>query len=214
MFSIELLFDFNKESNKSPSHKARKKTKKLKHDNLISKSEKKKEKREKSVKTTPKSDKKALNNSSSSSAKKSSPPLTLNNSATNVLNSTSSKCLDRNVLNTLNIMHKQAIKASLIGIWLCCCCCSLIRALFNFSILGTSNCSTKSSDDTVGSNDYNVKAMTKMINTNIDCKLLKDCSIMDLGEFDVREQLGPEVSNAVDDYLSKLKILFLAINSN
>jgi hypothetical protein len=53
----------------------------------------------------------------------------------------------------------------------------------------------------VGS-DFNVKKMTKMVKTNIDCKLLKDCPIMDLAEYDIREQLGPEVSNAVDEYLS------------
>ena len=65
-----------------------------------------------------------------------------------------------------------------------------------------SKTSTNTNESKSINNDYNDKAMTKMLNTNIDCKLLKECSIMDLNEFEIREQLGPEVSKAVDEHIS------------
>jgi hypothetical protein len=49
--------------------------------------------------------------------------------------------------------------------------------------------------------------MTKLTSSNIDFKLLKDCSILDADELDLRDQLGPDISIAVDNYLSKLKQL-------
>ncbi len=45
--------------------------------------------------------------------------------------------------------------------------------------------------------------MTKLTSSNVDFKLLKDCSIMDLNEYDMREQLGPDISIAIDNYLSE-----------
>lgn len=155
----------DEENNKSPKLKSRKNSKKFKNEGggggggMIP-NEKKKDK-------TPKSDKK--------------PALGTNNSSkvTSPTNG-SNKSFDKNVLNTLTMMHKQSVKAS--------------------SIEGAS----KITSDTVGS-DFNVKKMTKMVKTNIDCKLLKDCPIMDVAEYDIREQLGPEVSNAVDEYLKLYK---------
>lgn len=49
--------------------------------------------------------------------------------------------------------------------------------------------------------------MTKLTNANIDCKLLKDCTLMDLDEVDIIEQLGPEISIALDEYLSELRVV-------
>lgn len=56
-------------------------------------------------------------------------------------------------------------------------------------------------------NDYNLKSMTKMKNSNIEIKLLNECSIMDIEEINLREHLGPLVSNDVDNHMSKYHII-------
>lgn len=55
------------------------------------------------------------------------------------------------------------------------------------------------------SNQYNVKAMSKLTSTNLDNRHLKEAAIMDIDEINVRENLGPLVCNAVDKYMSKFK---------
>jgi hypothetical protein len=52
-------------------------------------------------------------------------------------------------------------------------------------------------------NNYNLKTMTKMTNSNVETKLLNECSIMDVEEINLREHLGPLVSNDVDNHMSK-----------
>jgi hypothetical protein len=64
---------------------------------------------------------------------------------------------------------------------------------------------TKSNENQ--NSDYNIKTMTKLSNANVDFKLLKDCTIIDAAELDLKDQLGPDISMAVDNYLSKLVVV-------